>query len=62
MLDTILSKLPYIAAGVGLAIAALKLIAPLTKTKVDDDILSALEKAAPYLTEDELAKLKNAIK
>lgn len=41
--------LVYLAGAVSAAIVILKVVAPRTKTKKDDEVLEALEKVRPYL-------------
>lgn len=44
------------------AVAALKVIAPATKTDRDDKVLAVLEKMAAYATPEHLAELKALLK
>jgi len=57
-----MSWIAYVALFVSFAVVALKVIAPMTKTKLDDEALALLEKVAPHITDAELAKLKGLLK
>lgn len=43
-------------------VTVLKVVAPLTKTKLDDEALALLEKVQPHVTPEELAKLRGLFK
>ena len=57
-----MSWIAYVALFVSFAVVALKVIAPMTKTKLDDEALALLEKIEPHLTDAELEKLKSLVK
>lgn len=57
-----MSWIAYVAMFVSFAVVVLKVIAPKTSTKLDDEALALLEKIEPHLTDAELEKLKGLIK
>lgn len=57
-----MTALTLVMLAVAVTVTVLKVVAPLTKTKLDDEALALLEKVQPHVTPEELAKLRGLFK